>query len=189
MSSTTSSRRSRRRFAMAAAAGIAASAMATGLAATAASASTTSTGFAYPPCNSSELQVTWHNNPGGGTPGSYYSTIDFANTGRFTCAMYGYPGVAMLTASGGQIGAAATHAANPTPRDVLIAPGAEAHATLRTRDATAYPATTCRPTHASWLRITPPVDSAKATRVAHPSTGCANSAVKVLSVSNVNPGR
>jgi len=71
---------------------------------------------------------------GGGAAGSFYSVIDFTNTSTASCTLYGYPGVSLTTASGAQIGAAATRDTASAPRLVTLAPGATANAELRLRE-------------------------------------------------------
>lgn len=46
--------------------------------------------------------------PGSGAAGSSYYPIEFTNASSTTCTLYGYPGVSFVTASGVQVGAAAT---------------------------------------------------------------------------------
>lgn len=181
MSSTKCSRRSRRRLAMATAAGLAASAATSLLISTAASASASSAS-GTPACTSSSLRVT--KGASQGTAGSVYTDIVYTNISRHTCHLYGYPGESLLTASGRQIGAAATHPVNVFLRLVTLTPGARARTTLRVVDAGNYPPSTCRPVPSAWLRVYPP-NTTRPTLLRYRSTGCANPAVKLLSTTGL----
>jgi Protein of unknown function (DUF4232) len=62
-----------------------------------------------------------------------YYPLEFTNTGGRTCALYGYPGVSGLNASGKQVGSPAQWVKFAVPRTVTLAPGATAHAQLAYR--------------------------------------------------------
>ena len=71
--------------------------------------------------------------------------------------MYGYPGVSFVTGpGGGQLGGAAVRNATFAPAAVTLAPGAVAHAAIQVVVAQNYPARTCKPVTAHWLRVYPP---------------------------------
>jgi uncharacterized protein DUF4232 len=123
---------------------------------------------------------------GNGAAGSVYTTVDFTNTGSHTCTLYGYPGTSLAN-SGGPIGAPATRDRTQTPTTVTLAPGAKANAVVRVINAQNYPSGTCSPDSASFLLIYPP-NQTQALDVPYKSTGCKNSAVKVLSISPVTSG-
>jgi hypothetical protein len=75
--------------------------------------------------------------------------------------LYGYPGVAFVSAPGGkEIGGPAVR--NPTfPKQLVTrAPGATAHASLQVVIAANYPASLCKPVTAHWLRVFPPSEYA-----------------------------
>lgn len=94
---------------------------------------------------------------GGGTAGSIYYPLQLTNISSATCTLYGYPGVAFVTAPGGSvIGGPAVR--NPTfPKQlVTLAPGAIAHAFLQVGIAGNYPAAVCKPVTAHWLQVFPP---------------------------------
>lgn len=59
-----------------------------------------------------------------------YYPLEFTNIGGHTCALYGYPGVSGLSASGKQVGSPAQRVRFAVPRTVTIVPGATAHAQL-----------------------------------------------------------
>jgi Protein of unknown function (DUF4232) len=124
---------------------------------------------------------------GGGTPGSYYSFIDLTNTSATSCTLYGYPGVSLTSASGAQIGAAATRSTTPAAQLVTLAPGATANAELRMTDPTVYPTSQCQQTTPAYLKIYPP-DQTQPVQVPFTGTTCANSSIKMLAISVVTPG-
>jgi len=123
---------------------------------------------------------------GSGAAGSVYYPIVFTNTSASACSLYGYPGVSFVTASGGQVGPAATE--DPVyPRQlVTLAPGGTAHAELQILDAHNYPSSTCSPIAVHRLRVFPPGQTS-AVYIAVATTACANSSVHVLSVQTVQP--
>jgi hypothetical protein len=108
-------------------------------------------------CATSGLTATVDSGQGGAAAGSSYLPIDFTNISAHTCVMYGFPGVSWVTAiRGRQIGGAATREASYSPVTVTLAPGAKAHAVMQIADAGNFPASTCQPVTAHWLRIYPP---------------------------------
>jgi len=124
---------------------------------------------------------------GGGAAGSVYYPIIFTNTSASACTLYGYPGVSFVTASGGQVGAAAKE--DPVyPRQlVTLAAGGTAHAELQITDAQNYPSATCSPVAVHRLKVYPPGQTS-AIYVAITSTGCAKTSVQILEVQTVQPG-
>jgi hypothetical protein len=108
-------------------------------------------------CPTSGLTATVDTSQGGAAAGSSYEPIDFTNISAHTCVMYGFPGVSWVTSvRGSQIGSAATRETGYGPVTVTLAPGASAHAVLQIADAGNFPAATCQPVTAHWLRIYPP---------------------------------
>lgn len=136
-------------------------------------------------CATSDLNVSIGGTQG--AAGSVYTTIDFTNTGSGACTLYGYPGVSLVDSSAGQLGAAATRNPSHSPTRVTLAPGAKANAVVQVAAAGNYPASECKPTPASSLRIYPP-DQTQPLKVSYKTTGCSKSTVKLLSVSVVTAG-
>jgi Protein of unknown function (DUF4232) len=138
-----------------------------------------------PGCATSALTASL--GPGNGAAGSTYYPIEFTNTSGVTCALYGYPGVSFVAASGGQVGAAATE--DPTYPRVLVtlAPGVTAHAELRVTDAMNYSASACQPVTADRLRIFPPGQTSPL-YLSLNARACASTSVQILSVQTVQPG-
>ncbi len=136
-------------------------------------------------CTTAALQVSL--GPGSVAAGSTYYPIEFTNTSRSACTLYGYPGVSFVTASGSQVGAPATE--DPVfPRQLItLAPGGTAHADLQIASALNYSSAACSPVAVQTLKIYPPGQtSALLTSVA--ATACANSSVQLLAVQTVQSG-
>ena len=94
--------------------------------------------------------------PASGAAGSSYYPIEFTNSSSATCSLYGFPGVSFVTASGAQVGVAATQDTTYPRRVVMLTPGSTVHAELRITDAQNYSPSTCRPATVNRLRIFPP---------------------------------
>lgn len=107
------------------------------------------------PCASSALKLRW--GPSDGTAGSVIVVVDFVNTSRRTCTLYGFPGVSF---TGGhplhRIGLPAAWDHTFRPRLVTLRPGRMAHTAVQIVDAQNYRAKTCRPVRASHLKVYPP---------------------------------
>jgi Protein of unknown function (DUF4232) len=126
-----------------------------------------------------------------GGAGSSYYPLNFTNTSTTTCAMYGYPGVsfaAAATTAGKQIGVAANRATAFTKVTVSLAPGATAHAWLKVAVAQNYPAASCQPVTARWLRVYPPGETV-AGYVGHSVSACESSSAPLLTILPVRPGK
>jgi hypothetical protein len=126
-----------------------------------------------------------------GGAGSFYYPLNFTNTSKTTCEMYGFPGVsfaASATAAGQQIGAPAQRAGAFSKVTVRLAPGQTAHAWLKVAVAANYPSATCQPVTANWLRIYPPGETV-AGYVSHPFSACSSSSAPLLSVLPVRAGQ
>jgi hypothetical protein len=137
-------------------------------------------------CTTNDLKASIGNG-GGGAAGSFYSVIDFTNTSKASCTLYGYPGVSLRDAHFAQIGAAATRITTPAPSLVTLAPGATANATLRQTDPSVYPSSECRPVTSSYLMIYPP-NQTESTELPFKGTTCSNSSVKMLAVGAITAG-
>jgi hypothetical protein len=138
-----------------------------------------------PGCATSALKASL-GGPSGAAGSTYYPLI-LTNTSGSTCSLYGYPGVSFVTASGSQVGAAASH--DPVyPRQLVkLSPGGAAHADLQVAVAQNYPQSTCSPTAVHRLKVYPPGQTS-ALFVAINTTACANSSVQLLLVQTVQPG-
>ena len=121
--------------------------------------------------------------PGGAAAGSQYSEIVLTNSSDHVCRTGGFGGVSYVgKGSGVQIGAPAIRDRTSAASTFLLQPGASATEQLRETDAQNYPTATCDPTPVDGLRIYPPNET-HALYAAHPTTGCANKAVRLLEIS------
>ena len=106
-------------------------------------------------CATSDLKVTL--GAPNGYAGGVYETIVFTNTSGAACSLYGYPGVSLVSAPPyTQIGLAAKRSATVPVKLIVLASGTSASAVLQVVDALNFPASTCSPTRAAFLRIYPP---------------------------------
>lgn len=122
----------------------------------------------------------------GGAAGSTYEPLLFTNKGSATCTLTGYPGVAFVAPSTGKhVGAAATRNPQHAATTITLAPGKTASATLQIANEGNYPASTCKPTAVSGLRVYPPgATTALYVAFAHAQKACSTT-VGQLSVEAV----
>jgi hypothetical protein len=142
-------------------------------------------------CQPSSLQVTVNASQAGGAAGSTYLPVDFTNTSSSPCGLYGYPGMSFVTAgngSGSQIGAAAQQNPSFGKVPVKLAAGAVAHAWLQVTEAGNYPAATCQPVTAHWLRVYAPGET-QALYVSHAFDACSSDSAPLLTVMPVRSGQ
>lgn len=138
-------------------------------------------------CASGQLAVWVNADSANGAAGSTYYHLDFTNTGRSTCHLYGYPGVSAVTGTGVQLGSAAGRNSVAPARYVNIAPGGTAHTILQAVDTGNYPRAKCEPVTASRLKVYPPGDTG--TRSAfYDLPACTVKGATYLSVETVQPG-
>jgi hypothetical protein len=108
-------------------------------------------------CKTADLVAKVATVAGGAAAGSNYVPIDFTNISSHTCVMFGYPGVSWATGMrGSQIGDAAARTTGYPSVSVTLPPSGAAHAWLQIADAGNFPASSCHPVTAHWLRIYPP---------------------------------
>ena len=106
-------------------------------------------------CATSDLKVTL--GAPNGYAGGVYETIVFTNTSGTACSLYGYPGVSLVSAPPyTQIGLAAKRSRTAPVKLIVLTSGTSANAVLQVVDALNFPASTCNPTKAAFLRIYPP---------------------------------
>jgi uncharacterized protein DUF4232 len=107
-----------------------------------------------PPCATSALRV-WFGRQVGLYTGHVVRTLVFVNRSGAACVLGGYPAVAFVAAPGGrQVGAVASRVPGRA-RQVVLAPGGRARATLVLTNVLDY-SSGCSPRHAWGLRIYPP---------------------------------
>jgi hypothetical protein len=130
---------------------------------------------AAPACTTT---TNWIGLPTFGYAGGQVVELEFSNTGKQTCTLYGHPGVAQMNL-GRQVGLPATWGGSPAL--VTLAPGATAHAVLNVQDAGAI----CKPQPATYLNVIAP-----GLRVAweDPFTSGACPGKSVMGVGPVQPG-
>ena len=141
--------------------------------------------------STSQAQPATTAGPSSAAAGSTYYPLDFTNTSSAPCQMYGFPGVSFVTAATGtgqQIGAAALRGQAFAKVAVRLAPGGTAHAWLKVAAAGNYPASSCGPVTAHWLRIYPPARPRPVTS-ATPSTRAPRRAPRCSPSCPSGPGR
>jgi Protein of unknown function (DUF4232) len=142
-------------------------------------------------CRTASLRITIDDSQAGGAAGSTYYPLNFTNTSAAPCGLYGYPGVSFASApasTGAQIGAAARRNGAFAKVTVRLAPGGTAHAWLQVTVAANYPASTCQPVTARWLRVYPPGETA-AGYVSHTFNACSATSTALLAVLPVRAGQ
>jgi hypothetical protein len=142
-------------------------------------------------CRSGSLAMTIDLSQASGAAGSTYYPLNFTNRSMKTCEMYGYPGVSFVTAgsgSGKQIGAAALRSTAFTKLAVRLGPGSSAHAWLKVTVAANYPASTCDPVTADWLKVYPPEES-DAGYVSQTFSACGSASAPLLTILPVRAGK
>jgi len=142
-------------------------------------------------CQAASLRVAINATQAGGAAGSTYLPVNFTNTSSSACGMYGYPGVSLVSAgnrAGHQIGAAAQRNTAFGKKPVRLAAGGVAHAWLQVAEAGNYPASTCKPMTAHWLRVFAPGQTV-ALYVNHSFDACSSTTAPLLSVMPVRSGQ
>jgi hypothetical protein len=142
-------------------------------------------------CRTTSLRITLDASQASGAAGSAYYPLNFTNTSAAACGLYGYPGVSFAaapSAAGQQIGAAAQRSSAFAKVAIRLAPGATAHAWLKVTVADNYPAATCHPVTARWLRVYPPGETV-AGYVGHSFSACSATTTALLTVLPVRSGQ
>ena len=150
----------------------------------------TSGGGGLAACRTRALHITINVIEGNAGAGSAYYPLDFTNTSRAACEMYGFPGVSFVdtpSSSGKQIGAAAQRGGGFSAVAVRLAAGQAAHAWLRVSNAGNYPASTCKPVTANYLRVYPPGETV-AGYVSHKFDACSSTSAVLLSILPIRAG-
>ena len=137
-------------------------------------------------CTTAGLRLTV--GAGNGAAGTYYYPLDFTNASSSTCTMYGYPGVAFVSApGGGQVGAAAGRGSVTATALVTLAPGATAHATLGVSDTAIANQCLGQQVQVSWVQVYPPGQySALFAQLSR--QGCADQSLVTMYVNTVSSG-
>jgi hypothetical protein len=139
-------------------------------------------------CPATELTVTLDSSQAGGTAGSTYVPLNFANSSGSACELFGFPGASFVSTSGAQLGVPATRDPQFRAEEIVLAPGHFAHAWLQVAVAANYPAGTCHPVTAHALRVYPP--GATVARFVFGSfDACRSPSAPVLTITAVRAGR
>jgi len=155
------------------------------------STSTSSTPAAPPgpaECTTSALKVKVGSS--NGAAGTIYYSIDFTNVSGSSCFVEGYPGVSLVSAgnsSGSQVGADAKRDPVVTPRQIVLAPGQTANSQLGVAEAGNFPASSCDPVTAHWLKVFPP-DQTVPEYVAFSTQTCASTSTPTMHIAALTSG-
>lgn len=139
-------------------------------------------------CTTAELKIT--RGQSNGAAGTIYYNIDFTNTSSGSCFVQGYPGVSLVSASDGsgtQIGADAKRVSVTPSHQIVLAPGQTANAALGVAEAGNFPASSCNPVTAHWLKVFPP-DQTVAAYVAFTTQTCASTTTATMRISAISSG-
>lgn len=139
-------------------------------------------------CTTADLKVA--RGQSNGAAGTIYYNIDFTNTSSSSCFLQGYPGVSLVSAgdgSGSQIGADAKRTAVTPSRQIVLAPGQTANAALGVAEAGNFPASSCKPVTAHWLKVFPP-DQTVADYVPFTTMTCASTSTATMHIAAITSG-
>ncbi len=131
-----------------------------------------------PWCTDADLTASYR---GGDSATSHrYGRIVLTNTSGHACVTGGYGGLSYVGGGDGtQIGAAADREPGKV-RHYVLRPGQRVHSRVTETSFAPFPKRKCRPRHVDGFRVYVP-DATASQYVAHPTTGCANPAVHLLS--------
>jgi hypothetical protein len=139
-------------------------------------------------CTSADLKVAVGSS--NGAAGTIYYNIDFTNTSSSPCIVRGYPGVSLVSAgdgSGTQIGDDAKRVPVTPSNQVVLDAGQTAHAALGVAEAGNFPASTCKPVTAHWLKVFPP-DQTVAAYAGLTTQTCSSASVATMHISAISSG-
>jgi Domain of unknown function (DUF4232) len=135
-------------------------------------------GRRVPECTNAELVASYH--AAGAGMSHTYGRIVLRNESDHACSTRGYGGLSYVGhGDGSQIGAAATREPSRV-RTVVVRPGDRVTGAVSETAAAAYPRRRCHPVHVDGFRVYLP-DETRSQYVAHPTTGCRNARVHLLS--------
>ena len=129
-------------------------------------------------CANADLTATYR---GGDAAMSHtYGRIVLTNTSDHACRTGGYGGLSYVGGGDGtQIGAAADREP-ATVRTYVLQPGQRVHSRVAETSYAPYPKAKCRPRHVDGFRVYVP-DATASQFITHPTTGCANVEVHLIS--------
>jgi hypothetical protein len=131
-----------------------------------------------PACSNADLKVGYRHTDDGA--GHRFGLIRIKNVSGHACRTGGYGGVSYVgDGDGTRIGAPADREPGAV-RGFVVRPGRRLVSPISEANAQNYPARRCRPTHVDGLRVYVP-NATVSQYVAHPTTGCRNPRVHLLS--------
>ncbi|MGY2700481.1 DUF4232 domain-containing protein [Nocardioides sp. HB32] len=131
-----------------------------------------------PECTNAELVASYHQTGAGMS--HEYGRIVLTNRSDHACTVRGYGGLSYVGGGDGtQIGAAADRAKSRV-RTVVMHAGGKVVSAVTATDTSPFPRHRCRPAHVDGFRVYLP-DETRSQYVAHPTTGCRNTRVHLLS--------
>lgn len=129
-----------------------------------------------PWCGNADLKATYRYSDAGA--GHVWGFIVLRNRSTHACRTGGFAGISYVGyGNGTRIGAPADRTG--TPIVYLLRPGQRVRSLLQETRAANYPAGRCRPHHVDGFRVYVP-DSTRAQFIVHPTTGCLNPNVHLL---------
>jgi hypothetical protein len=155
--------------------------------ATSASAASAAPATSTPRCTAADLSVWVNVGEANGAAGTIYYPLEFTNVSNHACHLFGYPGVSATNANGKQLGSAASRDPLFAATTVVIAKGGTAHADLGWVQVGNYPASTCKPTTATFVRVYPP-NATHSDNGFAPLRACSAKGDRYLKVTTVRPG-
>ncbi|HYQ32605.1 MAG TPA: DUF4232 domain-containing protein [Lapillicoccus sp.] len=131
-----------------------------------------------PECRAADLRADYRARDA--AAGHRYGVIRLRNAGDRACVVQGYGGLSYVGGGDGtEVGAPADREP-ATARPVVLAPGERALSRVSETVAENYPRKDCRPVEVDGFRVYAP-DATKAFFVLHPTTGCLDDSVHLLS--------
>ena len=129
-------------------------------------------------CTNADLTASYKATDAGA--GHRYGKLILTNTSGTSCRTGGYGGLSYVGGGDGtQIGAAATREPG-TVKSYVVRPGKRLVSDVDAVVATNYSVKRCRPAHVDGFRVYVP-DATKSQYVAHPTRGCKNRKIHLLS--------
>ena len=133
---------------------------------------------AVPECTNAELHASYHRTDAGMS--HRYGRIVLKNVSDQACRTGGYGGLSYVGGGDGtQIGAAADRVPGRV-RTIVVRPGQRVVSAVSETVASVYPRRECRPAHVDGFRVYIPNET-RSQYVEHPTTGCRNDRVHLLS--------
>jgi hypothetical protein len=130
-----------------------------------------------PACQNADVHATYHHEDA--AMSHVFGRIVLTNTSGHACMTGGYGGLSYVgEGNGTQIGAPAVRIDGPAAVYVLK-PGQRLRSEISEATALVYPKKRCHPRHVDGFRVYVP-NSFTSQFIAHPTTGCRNDAVKLI---------